>query len=222
MIGNISKSKGFKGDRGDIGPQGIQGIQGVQGEKGDTPSIIMRYDETTGNLYYTSDGILVDTDYVHSQNLVTNDQLIELKSSIDEQTEIIKSDVEGLQKQIKEEAHFRGYLSTNAKIQALEATPNDFAYSAESGTKWIYDEVDGWKDTGIAVPDQLTPASNATPLMDGEATSGTSEEYARSDHRHPTDTTRVSVIDFNAFKGDLETALDNIISIQNNLLGVSE
>lgn len=115
----------------------------------------------------------------------------------DEQTEIIKSDVEGLQKQINEEAHFRGYLSTNAKIQALEATPNDFAYSAESGTKWIYDAVDGWRDSGSSVPDQLTPASDTTPLINGEASAGTENAYARGDHRHPTDTTRASVTALN-------------------------
>lgn len=178
------------------------------------------------------------------------------KDYVDEQTEIIKSDVDGLQKQINEEAHFKGYLSTNAKIQALEATPNDFAYSAESGTKWIYDEVEGWQDTSSPVPDQLTPASERTPLMDGEAAAGTEEAYARGDHRHPTDTTRASAAELNDLKnvkadksevkslndavqiaiddasaarniayensekiGDIETALDNIIAIQNTLIG---
>lgn len=136
-----------------------------------------------------------------------------------EATEIIKTDVEGLQQQINEEAHFRGYLSTNAKIQAMEATPNDFAYSAESGTKWVYDAELGWQDTGTSVPDQLTPASDATPLVNGVATPGESNEYARGDHRHPTDTTRVGVTEFNAFKGDLDTALDRIIDIQNELMG---
>lgn len=128
----------------------------------------------------------------------TNGDKAEINEYIDEQTEIIKSDIEGLQARINTEAHFRGYLSTNAKIQALEATPNDFAYSAESGTKWVYDEVDGWKDTGTPVPDQLTPASDATPLMDGVASVGTEETYARGDHRHPTDTTRASLHELNA------------------------
>ncbi len=143
----------------------------------------------------------------------------EITNYIDEQTEIIKSDVEGLQKQINEEAHFRGYLSTNAKIQELEATPNDFAYSAESNTKWVYDAVDGWKDTGAVVPDQLTPASETTPLINGEASVGTENAYARGDHRHPTDTTRLGVAEFNEFKAELEIGLDNIIAIQNELIG---
>lgn len=127
--------------------------------------------------------------------------------------------VDGLYEQMQREAHFKGYLSTNAKIQALEATPNDFAYSAESGTKWVYDEVDGWVDTGTPVPDQLTPASDITPLMNGTATPGTSETYARGDHRHPTDTTRASVAELNELKADISTALDRIIEIQNTLIG---
>ena len=133
--------------------------------------------------------------------------------------EVVKSDVEGLQKQVNEEAHFRGYLSTNAKIQSMEATPNDFAYSAESNTKWVYDAVNGWQDTSVPVPDQLTPASETTPLINGVATVGTEEAYARGDHRHPTDTTRLSVTEFNEFKTGLETGLDNIIAIQNALIG---
>ena len=207
MIGNISKSKGFKGDSGSVGPAGPAGPQGAQGEKGDTPGIVFRLD-ADGNLYYSSDGILIGRDWVQTQNLVTI-----------EEWEIVIADVEGLQKQINEEAHFRGYLSTNAKIQSLQATPNDFAYSAESGTKWIYDAENGWKDSGSPVPDQLTPASETMPLINGVASVGYEQAYARGDHRHPTDTTRVSVAEFNAFKGDLETGLDNIIAIQNSLIG---
>ena len=138
------------------------------------------------------------------------DSIGELSESIvkiGSQTEVIKSDVEGIQRQIRDEAHFRGYLSTNAKIKSLEATPNDFVYSAESGTVWVYDEVDGWVDTGEIVPDQLTPASETTPLINGTASVGEENAYARGDHRHPTDTTRVSVTEFNAKIGDIENAL---------------
>lgn len=115
-----------------------------------------------------------------------------IQEIVAEKTKVIETDIEGLQNDIKLEAHFRGYLYSNEKIQSLQATPNDFAYSAESGTKWVYDIEFGWQDTGIAVPDQLTPASDAIPLMNGVAAAGESEEYARGDHRHPTDTTRAS------------------------------
>lgn len=46
-----------------------------KGEKGDTPAISFRYDEETGNLYYSSDGILIDKEYVDSNNLVTKEVL---------------------------------------------------------------------------------------------------------------------------------------------------
>jgi hypothetical protein len=115
----------------------------------------------------------------------------------------LSEDVTGLREQINHEAHFRGYLSTDAKIQSLDATPNDFAYSAESGTVWVYD-VSGWVNTGEKVPDQLTPASDSIPLINGEASPGVSNTYARGDHRHPTDTTRASVAELDKVKSDVE------------------
>lgn len=128
----------------------------------------------------------------------------ETKEYVKGETEIIRSDLEGIQQRMETEAHFRGYFSTNTKVQTTPATPNDFAYSAESGTKWIYVEGEGWIDTTTPVPDQLTPASDSTPLIDGKATPGQANEYARGDHRHPTDTTRLSVQEFNEFKNDVK------------------
>lgn len=164
------------------------------GEKGDKPVV--------GVDYYTA------YEQEAMKRTVVAEVREELETYIDEQTEIIKTDVEGLQKQINEEAHFRGYLSTTAKIQALEATPNDFAYSAESNTKWVYDDSNGWQDTGVAVPDQLTPASDTTPLINGTASVGEENAYARGDHRHPTDTTRASVEQLNKAKSELENEID--------------
>ena len=145
----------------------------------------------------------------------------EITEYVDEQTKVIKSDVEGLQKQINEEAHFRGYLSTNAEIQELKATPNDFVYSAESGTVWVYDTVNGWHDTGVLVPDQLTPASDTKPLINGEASAGTENAYARGDHRHPTDTTRASVAALNA-KADKSEIPTQVSQLNNDAKYLSE
>ena len=59
MIGNISKSKGFKGDKGDKGDaftyddfteEQIAGLKGEKGDNGDVPRVKMRLDEN-GNLY---------------------------------------------------------------------------------------------------------------------------------------------------------------------------
>ncbi|KAA6393506.1 MAG: hypothetical protein EZS28_010970 [Streblomastix strix] len=60
----------------------------------------------------------------------------------------------------------------------------DFAFSAESGTVWMYDN--SWYNSGDIVPDQVTPASDATPLVDsGTGVAGTSNEFSRGDLKHP-------------------------------------
>ena len=103
------------------------------------------------------------------------------------------SDIEGLRQDIINESHFRGYLLTNAEVQALDGNANDYAYSAESGTKWIFHPAPmRWIDSGVPVPDQSVPASDATPLMDGEPSAGQEGAYARADHRHPSDTSKVN------------------------------
>lgn len=78
MVGNISKTRGVLGATGPQGKQGPKGDAGEQGPKGDTPSIVLRYDPETGNLYYSSDGILIDKEYIESQNLVARDEVNEL------------------------------------------------------------------------------------------------------------------------------------------------
>jgi hypothetical protein len=121
------------------------------------------------------------------------------KVSVDPETGEMTCNLEGMQVTINGiiadqalEQHFRGYFSTTTEIATLsDPRDGDYAFCAETGTKWAYDE-DSWIDTLDAVPDQTVPASNATPLMDGTAAVGTSEEYARGDHRHPTDTTRAT------------------------------
>lgn len=83
MKGNLSKTRGIKGDPfryKDFTPEELEGLRGPQGIKGDignTPSIAFRYDEETGDLFYTSDGILVDKEYVDSNNLATKDFVTE-------------------------------------------------------------------------------------------------------------------------------------------------
>lgn len=158
-----------------------------------------------------------DTFDIESKNPISNRAVTEAIlniaddiSGMGDEISLLSEDVVGLGERINHEAHFRGYLSTNAKIQALDATPNDFAYSAESGTVWVYDDVSGWVSTGEKVPDQLTPASDSTPLINGEASPGVSNTYARGDHRHPTDTTRASVAELNTLKSDMESVLDEL------------
>ncbi len=197
------------------------GFEGTEEEwleslKGETPVKGVDYfteEDIEGLNIPIVDSFLSETSENTIQNKVVAKKIKTLKTDIDSVSGNLTSmqtNVEGIQKQINEHAHFKGYFSTNAKLQAIEATPNDFAYSAESGTKWVYDEVDGWTDTSIPVPDQLTPASETTPLMNGKVSVGQENAYARGDHRHPTDTTRASVAELNALKSDMESVLDEL------------
>lgn len=51
--------------------------QGTKGLKGDTPHITFRYDKETGNLYYRSDGIFIDKDYVSTYDLANKTDIAE-------------------------------------------------------------------------------------------------------------------------------------------------
>ena len=165
---------------------------------------------------YTADEVgAYDKNYVNAQ-LDKLDSLVHNHYSI---TQALETTIEGLQTQLLEESHFRGYLSTDAKIQSLEATPNDFAYSAESGTKWVYDAENGWVNTNTKVPDQLTPASDHTPLMNGIAYPGKEDTYARGDHVHPSDTSKVDKTEFNELKSDINSVLNELHNYAQALIG---
>lgn len=51
-----------------------------------------------------------------------------------------------------------------------------------------WNPVDGWSMTRATIP----PPSTTTPLMNGTAAVGTESKYARGDHVHPSDTSKVS------------------------------
>lgn len=106
------------------------------------------------------------------------------------------SDIQGLRNDFKNEEHFRGWVTKNSGFETLKGDTNDFAYSAESGTVWIYNDDIGWEDSGEKIPGDggSGVASNDTPLMDGTATAGVSDAYARGDHRHPSDNNKIDKI----------------------------
>ncbi|KAA6394096.1 MAG: hypothetical protein EZS28_010378 [Streblomastix strix] len=86
--------------------------------------------------------------------------------------------------ELARQTHFRGYYLLNADIINLSSSATgDFAFSAESGTVWMYESA--WYDSGQLVPDQVTPASDELPLVDGIASAGISTSYSRGDHIHP-------------------------------------
>ena len=128
MIGNLSKSKGFKGDTGDaltyemLTPEQKENLRGKQGDKGDTPSISFRYDQETGNLYYTSDGILVDKDYVDSNNIATKDDVSVAIESINPRFVEVKEDVAEVDGKV---SNLNNAISgINYAISQLKATTN--------------------------------------------------------------------------------------------------
>lgn len=106
--------------------------------------------------------------------------------------ESANSNIASLQEDVNNKEHFRGYYATTAQIQSITDPDNgDFAYNAQTGTKWAYDN-GAWSDTEEAVPDQVTPKTTSVPLMDGTAAIGNQNAYAAGDHVHPTDTTRAA------------------------------
>ncbi|KAA6388755.1 MAG: hypothetical protein EZS28_015717 [Streblomastix strix] len=88
------------------------------------------------------------------------------------------------QQGLARQTHFSGYYLLNADIINLASSAtDDFAFSAESGTVWMYES--SWYDSGQLVPDQVTPANDELPMVNGTASAGISTSYSRGDHIHP-------------------------------------
>ncbi|KAA6364513.1 MAG: hypothetical protein EZS28_039959, partial [Streblomastix strix] len=94
--------------------------------------------------------------------------------------------------------------SSKNKISLPYSADGDFAFSAESGTVWMYS--DEWYNSGDIVPDQVTPASDAVPLVDSAVgAAGISTEYSRGDHQHPLQVSSV-LPQADTATGDADTA----------------
>lgn len=220
VMNNAAMLKGQPGKEGEPGYSPIKGIDYfTEAEKEELVSLVIKNIKTTLNGKEDVANKVYEIDFygsgINDINFPTTKAVYNFAwgTALDAANQVAQEirtfDIDPIRLQIQNEAHFRGYLSTNAKIKALKATPNDFAYSAESGTKWVYDAQSGWVDTNSPVPDQLTPASESIPLVDGTASMGTENAYARGDHRHPTDTTRASVEQVNKLAEDVATALNS-------------
>jgi hypothetical protein len=119
MKGNLSKisRKGSKGEKGDMG---------------DTPSIVFRLD-SDGNLYYSSDGILVPEEYISSRNLLKKD---EYRESIDR----VISDASENPVQNKVIKQF-----VDEQIEAVQA----FAFDGIVDAYWSRSKMDSLKEAGV-------------------------------------------------------------------------
>lgn len=128
-----------------------------------------------------------------------------------------------------------GSAVMNDVVQTLPST-NDgkiyiflgVAYSATAMELQAYHPV-YWHDgtgiriwTGSASSGSSVDPATATPLMDGTAAVGTSDKYAREDHRHPTDTSRqatlvsgtnIKTVNGNSLLGSGNLALDTLPSV---------
>ncbi|KAA6382713.1 MAG: hypothetical protein EZS28_021760 [Streblomastix strix] len=140
---------------------------------------------------------VINFDFVAQINQLIN-QVNLLQQSIgttEQDITDIKNDIDTINQELSRQTHFRGYYLLNTDIQNLPNSANgDFAFSAESGIVWMFDAT--WYNSGDIVPDQVTPASDATPLSDGTATAGISTEYSRGDHVHPLNiTTTIPISD---------------------------
>ncbi|KAA6363939.1 MAG: hypothetical protein EZS28_040534, partial [Streblomastix strix] len=133
---------------------------------------------------------VINFDFVAQINQLIN-QVNLLQQSIgttEQDITDIKNDIDTINQELSRQTHFRGYYLLNTDIQNLPNSANgDFSFSAESGTVWMYDA--DWYNRGDIVPDQVTPASDASPLSDGTAAAGISTEYSRGDHVHPLNVT---------------------------------
>ncbi|KAA6394394.1 MAG: hypothetical protein EZS28_010081 [Streblomastix strix] len=87
-----------------------------------------------------------------------------------------------------------------ANNQIVDGIASDFALKiepmgAESGIVWVFDQ--NQQNNADIVPDQVTPASDATHLSNGTATAGICTKYSRADHVHPLNiTTTIPPSDF--------------------------
>ncbi|KAA6381758.1 MAG: hypothetical protein EZS28_022714 [Streblomastix strix] len=150
-------------------------------------NIITKYSVPTMIMRFTIPAMIHNVQFERKIEISQDDGDAELKT-----LGTATQDIGGLQQQIdvineelNRQTHFRGYYLLNTDTQQLENSANrDFAFSAESGTVWMYDQ--SWYNSGDIVPDQVTPASDANPLVDSRTgVTGTSTQYSRGDHQHP-------------------------------------
>lgn len=83
-------------------------------------------------------------------------------------------------------------LSTNDYTDAEKEKLAGVQAGAEVNVQSDWNQTDNQKDDFIKNKPEVAGPSSTTPLMDGTAAVGTATTYARADHRHPTDTTRVA------------------------------
>ncbi|KAA6401248.1 MAG: hypothetical protein EZS28_003230 [Streblomastix strix] len=133
---------------------------------------------------------LLDTDFLQKIILFEQQgyQIQQQINTIIQDIGQLQADVQVKNQELTRQTYFRGYFATNDEILALQSSAvGDYAYSAEELKVWVYE--DHLVETDKMVPDQVTPASDNTPLEDSAENTATCKKataniYARSDHTH--------------------------------------
>jgi hypothetical protein len=105
------------------------------------------------------------------KRLLTADEQVEVPTATTTTAGIVKPDDNSI------------HVDENGVIYVVEAS------GSQAGLMTVTDKR---KLGGIETGATKNTASSTAPLMDGEASAGTSTDYARGDHIHPTDTSRAS------------------------------
>lgn len=126
-----------------------------------------------------------------------------------------KQAIDGIREDMINADHFKGFAADAAAVQSTPGDANDYIYCIGTGTIWNYGS-SGWTDSGKPYPSDATPLATTVPLADGTGAAGTSTNAARSDHVHPTDTSRASAADLTAEINARQTADTNLNSAITN------
>lgn len=100
----------------------------------------------------------------------------------------------------------------SVKVNGAALTPTSKEVDITVPTKTSDLTNDSGFITSADVPEGAA-ASTATPLMDGTAAVGTSTAFARGDHVHPSDTSKLDVSTFNTAMAQAEAALNTKLSV---------
>lgn len=129
-----------------------------------------------------------------SENPVQNKAV---EAALTDGTKLI--DVKGLRTDASGYAHAKSWLQ-------VHGTSDIATYSGVwvNSSGWLYSRPKASFIEDVAAGIDIPAASSANPAMDGTAAAGSSANYARADHVHPTDTSRAAASHSHAI-GDLPT-----------------
>lgn len=106
-------------------------------------------------------------------------------------------------------------LSTNDFTDVLKTKLDGIASGAEVNVQSDWNQSDNTSDDYIKNKPTIPTAYTSTPAMDGTGSAGSSTSWAKGDHVHPSDTTKVDKVQgkelsTNDFTDELKTKLDGI------------